>query len=105
MVTGQVGHVIPSTANVTDLGAAQSGEERANRTVAIAPCSSFIEVLSRAKRLVEEVCEVWKSECYGGQQRDYGKDEFLGAACTRCGTGTIYVAILRSPKDAGTRQQ
>jgi hypothetical protein len=29
MVTGQVGQVIPGTAKVTDLGAAQSGEERA----------------------------------------------------------------------------
>jgi hypothetical protein len=71
MVTGQVGQVIPGTAKVTDLGAAHSGEERANRTVAIAPCSSFIEVLSKAKRLVEEACEVWKSECYSSQQRDY----------------------------------
>jgi hypothetical protein len=25
----------------------------------------------KGKRLVEEVCEVWKSECYDGQQRDY----------------------------------
>jgi hypothetical protein len=73
--------------------------------VAITPCSSFIEVLSKAKRLVEEVSEVWKSECYDGQQRDYRKDEFLGAACTRCGADTICVAILRSPKDAETRQQ
>jgi hypothetical protein len=49
IVTGQVGQVIPGTAKVTDLGAAQSGEERANRKVAIAPCSSFIEVLSKAR--------------------------------------------------------
>jgi hypothetical protein len=49
MVTGQVGQVIPGTAKVTDLGAAQSGEERANRTVAIAPCNSFIGVLSKAR--------------------------------------------------------
>jgi pentatricopeptide repeat protein len=71
MVTGQVGQVIPGTAKVTDLGAAQSGEERPNRTVAIVPCSSFIRALSKAKRLVEEACEVWKNECYDSQQRDY----------------------------------
>ena len=47
--TGWAGH--PQYAKVTDLGAAQSGEERANRTVAIAPCSSFIEVPFKGKEI------------------------------------------------------
>jgi hypothetical protein len=59
----------------------------------------------KGKRLVEEACEVWESECYDSQQRDYCKDEFLDAACTWCGAGTIYGAILRSSKDAEARQQ
>jgi hypothetical protein len=25
----------------------------------------------KGKKLVEEACEVWKSECYDSQQRDY----------------------------------